>query len=66
MSKITISYYRKVYKEFIDEKISMSRMIELLNEKANSTLVCKSCKRELDAHALPETGLCTACFTTNA
>jgi hypothetical protein len=31
--KITMSYFRKVYKDFLDEKITMSRMVELLNEK---------------------------------
>lgn len=31
--KITIAYFRRVYKQFTDEEITMSRMIELLNEK---------------------------------
>lgn len=30
MAKITIAHFRKFYKEFIDEKISMSRMVEKL------------------------------------
>jgi hypothetical protein len=34
-SKITLSYFRSVYKDFVDEKITMSRMVELLNEQAN-------------------------------
>lgn len=29
--RITLSYFRKVYKDFLDEKITMSKMIELLN-----------------------------------
>lgn len=33
--KITLSYFRQVYKYFVDEKITMSRMVELLNEQAN-------------------------------
>ena len=33
--KITLSYFRQVYKDFVDEKITMSRMVELLNEQAN-------------------------------
>ena len=28
---ITLSYFRKVYKDFLDEKITMSKMVELLN-----------------------------------
>ena len=33
--KITLSYFRRVYQDFMDEKITMSRMVELLNEQAN-------------------------------
>ena len=33
--KITLSYFRRVYQDFVDEKITMSRMVELLNEQAN-------------------------------
>jgi hypothetical protein len=29
--KITLSYFRRVFKDFVDEKITMSRMVELLN-----------------------------------
>ena len=35
--KITLSYFRKVYQDFIDEKITMSKMVELLNQRAEST-----------------------------
>jgi uncharacterized CHY-type Zn-finger protein len=66
MAKITISHLSKFYKEFIDEKISISRMVEKLNEVAEDKTICKSCKKELDAHALKETELCTSCFTSNA
>ncbi len=66
MAKITVAHFRKFYKEFIDEKITMSRMVEKLNEVANDKTICKKCKKELDAHAIKEVGLCTACFTTNA
>ena len=35
--KITLSYFRKVYQDFLDEKITMSKMVELLNQRAEST-----------------------------
>jgi ABC-type transport system involved in Fe-S cluster assembly fused permease/ATPase subunit len=35
--KITLSYFRKVYQDFIDEKITMSKMVELLNQRVEST-----------------------------
>jgi len=66
MAKITISHFRKFYNMFLDERITMSRMVEMLNKVAEDQSKCKACKRELDAHALKETGLCTACFTHNA
>lgn len=66
MAKITVSYFRKVYKEFLDEKITMSRMIEKFNERAEDKDVCKRCKEPFDDFALRETGLCTGCFTCNA
>ena len=31
--RITLSYFRRVYLDFVDEKITMSRMVELLNER---------------------------------
>jgi len=31
--RITLSYFRRVYQDFVDEKITMSRMVELLNEQ---------------------------------
>lgn len=34
--KITLSYFRKVYQDFVDEKITMSKMVELLNQRAES------------------------------
>jgi ABC-type transport system involved in Fe-S cluster assembly fused permease/ATPase subunit len=34
--KITLSYFRKIYQDFIDEKITMSKMVELLNQRAES------------------------------
>ena len=66
MAKITVSHFRKFYELFMREKISMSRMVEMFNEVANDKTVCKSCKRELDAHAIKSTELCSACFTSNA
>ncbi len=67
MAKITVAYFRKIYNDFLNEKITMSRMIELLNEKANQEeLKCKSCGNVLEDYAIIETGLCTACFTCNA
>ena len=35
--KITLSYFRKVHQDFVDEKITMSKMVELLNQRAEST-----------------------------
>lgn len=35
--KITLSYFRKVYQDFVDEKITMSKMVELFNQRAEST-----------------------------
>jgi ABC-type transport system involved in Fe-S cluster assembly fused permease/ATPase subunit len=35
--KITLSYFRKVYQDFVDEKITMSKMVELLNQRVEST-----------------------------
>jgi ABC-type transport system involved in Fe-S cluster assembly fused permease/ATPase subunit len=35
--KITLSYFRKVYQDFLDENITMSKMVELLNQRAEST-----------------------------
>lgn len=35
-------------------------------ENPNKGLKCKSCGKELDEIAIPETELCTACFTSNA
>ena len=31
--RITLSRFRRVYQDFVDEKITMSRMVELLNEQ---------------------------------
>ena len=66
MAKITVSFFRKVYNQFLNEEITMSRMVEMFNERAEDKSTCKSCGNELDAHALPQTGLCTSCFTCNA
>jgi hypothetical protein len=66
MAKITVAYFRKVYKDFVDEKITMSRMVELFNEKAKDNSICTRCFKEYDDNALSQTGLCTACFTRNA
>jgi len=66
MAEITVSHFRKFYDMFMREKITMSRMVEMLNEVAEDKTVCKSCKQELDAYSLKETELCTACFTSNA
>ena len=35
MARITVSYFRKVYNDFANDRITMSRMVELLNEKAS-------------------------------
>jgi transcriptional regulator of met regulon len=66
MAKITVAYFRKVYKDFVDEKTTMSRMVERLNEKANDNSICEKCFKEYDDNALRQTGLCTACFTRSA
>jgi hypothetical protein len=31
--RITLSRFRRIYQDFVDEKITMSRMVELLNEQ---------------------------------
>jgi hypothetical protein len=31
--RITLSRFRRIYQDFMDEKITMSRMVELLNEQ---------------------------------
>ncbi len=33
--RITLSRFRRVYQDFVDEKITMSRMVELLNENGH-------------------------------
>ena len=66
MAKITVAHFRRFYNEFMNEKITMSRMVEKLNEVAQDKTTCKSCGKELDAHAIKETGLCSPCFTSNA
>lgn len=33
--RITLSRFRTVYQDFVDEKITMSRMVELLNDKGH-------------------------------
>ena len=39
MAKIKVADFRKFYKELIDEKITMSRMVEKLNEVVNDQRV---------------------------
>lgn len=66
MAKITVAHMRSFLDLLSREKISFSRMVEMLNEIAADTTKCKSCGRDLDAHAIKSTGLCTSCFTCNA
>ena len=71
MAKITVAYFRYVYKEFVDEKITMSRMVEKLNERAESNERCKICKMEFSDLDMKLEGsrpkdICCACFTSNA
>ena len=63
--RITVSFFRKVYKQFIDEKISMTKMLELMTEQAHRTDVCVKCQRQLDGTNVSKTK-CNACFTVNA
>ena len=63
--RITVSYFRKVYKQFIDERISMTKMLELLTEQAHRTDVCKLCQRQLDGTNVSKTK-CNACFSSRA
>jgi len=42
------------------------KMKKVTTTNPNIGLICKSCGKELDEIALKETGLCTACFTSNA
>lgn len=43
--RITVSFFRKVYKQFIDGQISMTKMLELMTEQAHRTDVCVKCQR---------------------
>lgn len=63
--RITVSFFRKVYKQFIDEKISMIKMLELITEQAHRTDVCIKCQRPLDGTNVSKTK-CNACFAVNA
>ena len=63
--RITVSFFRKVYKQFIDEKISMTKMLELMTEQAHRTDVCIRCQRPLDGTNCSK-DKCNACFTVNA
>ena len=66
MAKITVAYFRKVYDQFHKEKITMSKMVEMLNERAEDNSLCERCFKSYDDNALRQAGLCTACFTSNA
>jgi len=50
------------------EDIVGKRIKELEKELAsyNNEKLCKACKKPVDANAIESTGLCTACFTSNA
>jgi len=63
--RITVSFFRKVYKQFIDEQISMTKMLELMTEQAHRTDVCIRCQRPLDGTNCGK-DKCNACFTVNA
>lgn len=63
--RITVSFFRKVYKQFIDEQISMTKMLELMTEQAHRTDVCIRCQRPLDGTNCSK-DKCNACFTVNA
>ena len=63
--RITVSFFRKVYKQFIDEQISMTKMLELMTEQAHRTDVCIKCQRPLDGTNCSK-DKCNACFTVNA
>lgn len=63
--RITVSFFRKVYKQFIDEEISMTKMLELMTEQAHRTDVCIKCQRPLDGTNCSK-DKCNACFTVNA
>jgi hypothetical protein len=63
--RITVNFFRKVYKQFIDEQISMTKMLELMTEQAHRTDVCIKCQRPLDGTNCSK-DKCNACFTVNA
>jgi len=63
--RITVSFFRKVYKQFIDEQISMTKMLELMTEQAHRADVCIRCQRPLDGTNCSK-DKCNACFTVNA
>lgn len=66
MAKITVAYFRKNFIDYMGNKITMSRFVELLNDKLEEHSVCKRCRKEFDEHAIKDSGLCTACFTNKA
>ena len=66
MAKIKVAHLRKFLQQYLEEKITFSKVVEKLNAVAEDDTKCKSCGRELDAIAIKESELCTACFTSNA
>lgn len=66
MPKITVAYFRKHFVDYMGNKITMSKFVELLNDKLEDNSICRKCKKEFDEHTIKGIGLCTACFTNNA
>ena len=70
MAKIKVHHLRKFMREWTEEKITFSKMVEKLNQIAENNGECRNCKKEIGEGSHPvieiETGLCQACFTSNA
>jgi recombinational DNA repair protein RecR len=66
MAKIKVAHLRQFLNELQNDKITWSKLVEKLNEVAEDKEVCKNCGNQLDPPAIRSTGLCVACFTSNA
>ena len=69
MARIKVSHLHSLLGKHAQDKISFSKVVEELNAIANYNGVhCKRCKKELTERSVYEleTGLCHACFMSNA
>jgi len=69
MARIKVSHLHRLMGLHAQEKISFSKIVEELNLIAEyNGINCKRCEKELTERSIYEleTGLCHACFTSNA